>query len=200
MKTDKNKLIVSAYLAGMILFGMSLAFYFGPMVADVQRQAIEEKLLYKCQDVLSGDTIVVQLRSFDLPNTNAYINVKLMGISAPPYAGANNDALQAFAEKQGLSKEFAKELAHASAQTMRAFARKQNLMLRAPDGSPFVAPAGVTNVTAHVIVFGNDASEKQLEYGLAVRDPNSKTSTYDEVYLEAENIARDKKRGLWSGK
>jgi len=190
----QNQRKVTLFLVGMTLFTGLMTFYAGPKVMAMREDVRSRHVFYKCLKVLSGDTIQVQLRGWDRPNTNSIFNVKLAGIEAPPLVSAEDPALIAWARTRGVDPVWAARIAESSQQALSAFLRRQNLMLSAADGTE-IDPRSTGDVSAHVYVFGVDAGDKQLENGLVLYLPDA-PQMHAEEYRKTLEKTRKRKSGL----
>ena len=152
--------------------------------------------MFKCQRVLDGSHIEVQMRAWERPNENPIFTVQLAGLEAPPLGDASDPAVTAWAESHGISAALVAKLNESAFKNLQAFIRKQNLFLYQEDGS-----RGSQDLQAgsyvHVFVAGSHANLKQIRSGLALHD-TSRPHAFSEKYAEAEAQAKANKKGLWA--
>ena len=151
----------------------------------------DKQAFYKCLQVLSGDTIVVQRAS----QTNApERTIRVVGIEAPPIdPGATNAA--AFADRIGVSTNtlFAPRsvnglnLGQISRNALVIWMHKQVCLLEFPNPS---------NDLAYVKVSGVDLGRTHLRSGQAIAPRQPDHKLLDE-YLSYEREAREHGFGIW---
>lgn len=191
----RNKIIVTAFLLGMISFTALMTFYVGPRMMDVRKEVAQDKHFYKCQKVVSGSELEVQLRGWERPNTNPMIRIPLAGVLVPPLGSPSDEQVIAWANAHDLSPEKASAMGEAAYRTLLAFIRKQNLILETSDGQR--AGERITPGTpVHVFVSGTHVNHKLLQSGLAFPDPDT-SGTYSELYEKAMSEAKSAKLALW---
>ena len=162
----------------------------------MRHEVQNRQLLYKCQGVVNGDEIIVQLRSWERDHTNPLLTVKLVGVDAPPLGEEDDPAVIAYAEACGMQPAFASKMGKSSHHALLAFLRKQNLSLVWPNGEHVHDPV-TTNLTAHAFVFGSDVGRKQIQSGLARHDATPEQA-YAAEYAEAQETAQEIATGIWS--
>ncbi len=190
-----NQRKVTLFLVAMTFFTLLMTFYAGPRVMAMREDVRTRHVFYKCLKVVSGDTIQVQLRGWDRPNTNSIFEVKLAGVEAPPLAPEEDPALVAWAREHGIEPAWASRIAESSQQALSAFLRRQNLMLESADGTA-IDPTGSGTIEAHAYVFGVDAGDKQLENGLAFFRPDA-PQRHAAEYTRTVEKARRGRLGLY---
>ena len=193
---SRNKILVTIFLLGTIAFTAMMTFYVGPRMMAVRQEVAFDKHFYKCQKVLSGSELDVQLRGWERPNTHPIIPIRLAGVNAPPLGDPEDRALIAWAERYDVDPERAALMAEAAQRTLMAFIRKQNLILETLDGQR----AGV-NLTpgeiVHVYVSGTQVNRKLLSSGLVFLDPET-AGEYADLYAKEQHEAQQENRGLWN--
>jgi len=192
---QKNRLLVSGFLLFVIGFTCLMTFYAGPRMMAIRHEFAQDQFLFKCERVIDGSQIEVQLRGWERPNTNPVVPVRFAGIRVPPLAEADDPALLAWAEAHDVDPELASRVGRSAQRTLLAFIRKQNLFLYLQDGERSgdeLAPG----TPVHVFSTGTNVNFKLLESGLAVHDI-SEPHAHQERYAKAEAEARAEKRGLW---
>ncbi len=192
----KNQLFVTLFLLGMFVFTGIMTFVVGPILMEKRDQVAQDKILFKCQSVLDGNHIEVQMRAWERPNENPVFEVKLAGLDAPPLGDAEDPVVIAWAESRGISPELVAKLNESAFKNLQAFIRKQNLFLYREDGS-----RGSENLEpgsyVHVFVAGSHANLKQIRSGLALHD-TSRPHAFSDKYAEAQAEAKSKQKGLWA--
>ncbi|MDF3130346.1 thermonuclease family protein [Kiritimatiellaeota bacterium B1221] len=192
----KNQLFVTCFLLGMFIFTGIMTFVVGPILMEKRDQVAQDKILFKCQSVLDGSTIEVQMRAWERPNTNPVFKVKLAGLDAPPLGDAEDPQVIAWAESHNLSPALIAKLNESAFKNLQAFIRKQNLFLYREDGS-----RGSQNLSdgsyVHVFVAGSHANLKQIRSGLALHD-TSRPHAFSDQYAEAQAAAKAQHKGLWA--
>ncbi|WFB37120.1 thermonuclease family protein [Kiritimatiellota bacterium B12222] len=191
----KNQLIVTAFFLFMFVFTGLMTFYVGPIMIEKRMEAEEDKILFKCQKVVDGNHIEVQLRDWEIPNPNPVIQIQIAGLNVPPLGNAEDEAVIAWASANGVSPEIAAEFGESTYKTLIAFIRKQNLLLYSENGEQ--APADIeANSPMHVIVAGAHVNLKLLRSGLALHD-SSRPHAYADKYANAQAEAQAGHKGLW---
>ncbi|MEX2608123.1 MAG: thermonuclease family protein [Kiritimatiellia bacterium] len=191
----RNQLFVTLFLLGVISFTCLMTFYVGPRMMAVRDQVDQDRVLFKCQRVIDGNRLEVQLRGWERPNTHPMIPVQFAGLDAPPLAEADHPEVIAWANRHGFDPERVASIGSSSYKTLLAFIRKQNLFLYREEGeqsSKEVPP----DSRVHVMVSGTNVNYKQIESGLALHDTRT-PHAHSELYAEAEASAKAEKRGLW---
>ncbi|MDA3874842.1 MAG: thermonuclease family protein [Kiritimatiellae bacterium] len=191
----RNQLFVTLFLLVVIAFTCVMTFYVGPRMMAVRDQVAQDRVLFKCQRVIDGNRLEVQLRGWERPNTNPMIPVQFAGLDAPPLAAADHPEVIAWAERHGFDPEQVASIGSSSYKTLLAFIRKQNIFLYREEGeqsSKDLAP----NSRVHVMVSGTNVNYKQIESGLALHDTRT-PHAHSELYAEAQAKAKAEKRGLW---
>lgn len=191
----RNKIIVTSFLLGMLAFTALMTFYVGPRMMNVRKEVAKDQHFYKCQKVVSGSILEVQLRGWERPNPNPMIAVELGGLNVPPMGTPTDAEVAAWAKEHDLPPETVARVGTAAHKTLLAFIRKQNLILETQDG----ARAGERispGTPVHVFVSGTHVNRKLLQSGLAFVDPDT-SGAYTELYEQAAGIARDSKQALW---
>ena len=122
-KTKRNRIILSSYLAIIIGITALLTFFAGPRMMRMRHEVQNRQLLYKCQGVVNGDEIIVQLRSWERDHTNPLLTVKLVGVDAPPLGEEEDPAVIAYAEACGMQPAFASKMGKSSHHALLAFLR-----------------------------------------------------------------------------
>jgi endonuclease YncB( thermonuclease family) len=192
-RSNQNK--VTLFLVGMTVFTLLMTFYAGPRVMAMREDVRSRHVFYKCIKIVSGDTIQVQLRGWDRPNTNSLFEVKLAGVEAPPLAAADDPALVAWARERGIDPAWASRIAASSQEALSAFLRRQNLMLESADGTE-IDPTVTGQIEAHAYVFGVDAGDKQLENGLVLLRPDA-PQRHAAEYAKTVERAKTRNAGLY---
>lgn len=192
---NRNRIIVTLFLFAVIGFTCLMTFYAGPRMVRLRTDFERREVLYKCQRIIDGDTLEVQLRDWRPENPHPLVRVRLAGLDAPPAGPRVDPALRAWAEARGISPAEASEMGGAARKTLLAFIRKQNLLLKRADGTPLTEdlPPGSR---VHAFVSGSHVNLKQLQQGLARHDPRP-AHLYTDAYEAAQAEARRNRRGLW---
>lgn len=191
----RNKILVTCFLLGVIAFTALMTFYVGPRMMSVRQEVAQDKHFYKCQKVISGSELEVQLRAWERPNPHPEFPVRLAGVDAPPLVQADHPDLMAWARKHGRTPEQSAEMAEAAYRTLLAFIRKQNLVLETVDGKRAgldLAPG----TPVHVFVSGTQVNRKLLDSGLAFVDPQT-AGRHADLYRNAAAEAEQEQRALW---
>lgn len=193
---SRNKILVTLFLLGTIAFTALMTFYVGPRLMAVRQEVAVDKHFYKCQKVVSGSQLEIQLRAWERPNTHPVFPIRLAGVDTPPLAGPQDRNLMAWADARGIDPEHAALMAEAAHRTLQAFIRKQNLILETLDGER----AGVTltpGEPVHVFVSGTQVNRKLLASGLALVDEDT-AGNYAGLYREAAEQAKRDGTALWA--
>jgi len=193
---SRNKIIVTVFFIGVLTFTALMTFYVGPRMMAVRQEVAIDKHFYKCQKVLSGSELEIQLRGWERPNTHPVFPIRLAGVDAPPLASAQDRRLIAWAESRGIDPEHAAAMAEGAHRTLQAFIRKQNLILETHDGKR----AGrelQPGQRVHVFVSGTQVNRKLLGSGLALLDPET-SGEYHDLYEMASLQAKNNSIGLWN--
>jgi endonuclease YncB( thermonuclease family) len=193
---NRNRLFVSLFLLSTVAFTGLMTFYYGPRMMALRDSVEEGKLLFKCQNILDANTIEIQQRSWQRPNTNAMIRVTLAGLTSPPSDDPENEALRAWAREHSVSPEQAARMGNSAVQALRAFVRKQNMILERADGQP-VSARIEDGTPMHLFVSGSHVGIKQLKHGLALHN-TTRPHLHAAEYAKAEAEAKAAKQGLWS--
>jgi endonuclease YncB( thermonuclease family) len=191
----KNQLFVSLFLFGIVSFTCLMTFYVGPRMMAVRDQVAQDQILFKCQQVIDGNHLEVQLRGWDRPNTHPMIPIQFAGLDAPPLGGADHPNVIAWAEHHGFDPTIAASIGNSSYKTLLAFIRKQNIFVYREQGersSEQLEPGS----RVHILVSGTNVNYKQIESGLALHDTSRPHAHFD-LYAEAQAKAKAEKRGLW---
>jgi endonuclease YncB( thermonuclease family) len=191
----RNKIIVTAFLLGMIAFTALMTFYVGPKMMGVREEVAQDKHFYKCQQVLSGSELELQLRGWERPNNHPMIPVILAGVSIPPLGSADDPEVVRWARNHRVEPAHASTMGEAAYRTLLAFIRKQNLIVQTPDGQRIgdrISPG----TAVHVFVSGTHVNRKLLQSGLALVDPAT-SGIYTDLYRQAEEQAKSAKLALW---
>lgn len=191
----KNVWFVSLFLLGMFGFTGLMTFYVGPIMMAKRNEVAQDQVLFKCREVTDGNSLTVQLRAWERPNTNAVFRVKFAGLNAPPLGGAEDPEVIAWAGEHDIPPAVAASLGDASYKTLVAFIRRQNLFLYQADGrhsTQGLAP----DSRVHVLVSGTNVNLKQIQSGLALHDTRYPHAFADQ-YAAAEAAAREHRKGLW---
>lgn len=191
----KNAWFVSIFLLGMFGFTGLMTFYVGPIMMAKRNEVAQDQVLFKCREVLDSTHIQVQLRAWERPNTYPEFPVQFAGLNAPPPGKAEDQAVIAWAEAQGIPAAVAAKMGEASYKTLVAFIRRQNLFIYQADGrhsTEGLAP----DSRVHVLVSGTNVNLKQIQSGLALHDTRE-PHAFSDQYAAAEAEARAAKKGLW---
>lgn len=189
---------VTVYLLGVVGFTCVMTFYAGPKVMAMRHEVENRQILYKCRTILDANTIEVQLRGWERPNPHPYVTVRIAGLDTPPLVGPEDEELQAWAERHGVSPEHAARMAASAHSTLVAFIRRQNMVLKPASGLPLTEELQ-DGTLAHIFVGGTDVAHKQLLQGLAAHTQDPPHLKH-QLYADAEAEARANRRGLWSGR
>ncbi len=192
----RNRLIVLAFLLGTTLFTGLLTFYYGPRMMSLRDSVEEGKLLFKCQQIIDGNTVELQLRSWQRPNTNPLVRVSLAGLDTPPNGKADDEAVAAWASSRGIPPALAARIGASAENALRAFVRKQNLVIERADGQPVTAEL-LPGTPVHLFVSGSHVNLKQLQHGLALHD-RSRPHGHADAMAAKEADARKAHLGLWA--
>lgn len=192
----KNIIGVTVFLLGTVLFTVMMTFYAGPRVMGMREEVDNRELLFKTREIVDGETIRVQQRGWERPNTHPLIEIRLAGLDAPPLLGAEDPELVAWAEARGVSPEVAARMGRSAQRTLTAFIRNQNMVMKPADGSD-IREVEKEGMAAHIFVSGTDVGRKQLLQGLSLHRAEAPQLSGD-LYAAAEAEARREKRGLWA--
>jgi len=196
METRKrNQRIITAFLLSVVGFTCLMTFYAGPKMMALRDDVEQRAVLYKCQTIVDGDTLEVQLRHWRREDDPPIVQVHLAGLDAPPHAASDDPELLAWAEAHKIDPELAAEMGEASHNTLLAFIRKQNLLLHRADGKP-TTESLPPDSRVHVFVSGTHVNLKQLQNGLAAHD-STMPQQYADEYREAESKAQNERLGIW---
>ncbi len=191
----RNQLFVTLFLFGVIAFTCIMTFYVGPKMMAVRNQVAQDRVLFKCQRVIDGNRLEVQLRGWKRPNTHPMIPVQFAGLDAPPLAEADHPDVIAWANRHGFEPEQVATIGRSSYKTLLAFIRKQNIFLYREQGEQSAEDLA-PNSRVHVMVSGTNVNYKQIESGLALHDTRT-PHAHSELYSKAQAKAKAEKRGLW---
>jgi len=192
---SRNKILITLFLLGTLAFTAMMTFYVGPRMMAVRQNVAVDKHFYKCQKVISGSELEIQLRGWERPNNHPVFPITLAGIDVPPLASPEDRQLIAWAEKNQIDPEHAALMAEAAYRTLLAFIRKQNLILETQEG---LRAGGDLQAgePVHVFVSGTQVNRKLLSSGLALYNPTT-AGLYADLYEKSENEAKDDHSGLW---
>lgn len=193
---NRNRLFVSIFLLGTVAFTVGMTFWIGPGIMGMREEIDNRDLLYKGREIPDAGTLVVQKRAWTRPNTYPMVTIQLAGLDTPPLRDADDAELIAWAERHEVTPQHAARMASSARQTLTAFVRMQNMVLKPAEGDDI--RDGLNNGdTVHVFVAGTDVSRKQILQGLAFHNPDA-PQLHSELYAQAQAEARERKRGLWS--
>ena len=144
---------------------------------------------YECLEVVSGD----HLRLRDIRNRNgAIIDVRLIGITAPPIA--EGPAAEAFARASAIPVARVVEMGRISRNCLIPWLFKQSsLQLDYDRAHPGRDAEG--RLLAYVSLSLIDVGVMQLREGQAILDPAP--HKYAAIYKDMENKARSQNIGIW---
>jgi endonuclease YncB( thermonuclease family) len=191
----KNQIFVTLFLLSVLGFTGLMTFYVGPKMMAIRTQVAQDQVLFKCQKVIDGNSIEVQMRGWERPNTNPVFPLKFAGLNTPPLGTAESPAVLAWAEAHQVAPAVAASFGKSAQKTLVAFIRKQNLFLYREDGSRSSKEL-VPGSRVHVMVSGTNVNLKLLESGLALHD-TTHPHAYADLYANAQKEAKSAKNGLW---
>lgn len=189
-------MFVTLFLLAVLVFTGLMTFYAGPKLMATRNQFDQDKVLFKCQKVIDGSTIHIQMRGWERPNQNPVFPVTFAGLSTPPLGGTEHPAVIQWAQKHNISPALAADLGQSAHKTLLAFIRKQNLFLYRENGDRSNSENLSAGSRVHVLVSGTNVNLKLLESGLAIHDTRY-PHAFSDLYEEAQEKAKKDRLGLW---